>query len=444
MKAPWWSTTRGDVMLALAYLVLFVACAAGAVGITAWEGVLSPITARPWWGLAASLPGVLGVGLRHHASRTALTLLVASTLTTAALGFSVGAFVFLFEFLFTLVLVVGPRGPRAARTVATGLSVALIGGTALSGAGLGAVLSSALVAAVALWLPVLWAGDLRLADRLRAAEAARADEAAAAAEARAALAVAQERQRMAGELHDGVSGHLSAITIQAQAAALTLDPELRTRVLGEIRAGSVEALAQMRALIEVLQAGLPQPEVTGALADLPALAQRARAAGHEVFLELPDGVRFPPAAEAAMFRAASEGLTNALKYAPGAPLTLRVRTGGNAVVLEVENGSAPQHGARTPESGAGSGPGSRGSGNGLGLGQLRSRVEGLSGSLVAGPTQGGGWLLKARVPLGPPADGHGAGAPGTAAPEAEPSPASPSNPANVTTAITAPNPKEGS
>ncbi len=398
--------------LACAYLALLAACATGAVGLAKlpWLDPANP--ALPWWGFAAALPGLAGVALRHRSTPAALVLVAASTLGSAALGFSVGVFVFLFELLFSLVLVAGPRGPRWARTLAAGLSAAAVGGTALSGAGLGAVLSSALLAAVALWLPVLWAGDLRLADRLRAAESERADAAAAAASAREQLAVERERQHMAGELHDTVSGHLSAIALQAQAAALTADEAARSRALEQMRAGSVEALEQMRALIEVLQAGRPQPEATGTLADLPALADRARAAGHAVFLEQGhDGAGLAPAAEAAVFRAASEGVTNTLKHAPGSALSLRLTagpepgggrvskatdTGSWPLVLEVENGPAavpdsPDAVAANPAA-----PGS--AGNGLGLAQLRSRFEALGGSLAAGPSPSGGWLLRASLP----------------------------------------------
>ncbi len=328
MKAPWWSTTRGDVTLASAYLVLLLACAAGAVGLAKLPWLDPADPALPWWGVAAAAPGLAGVALRHRASSPAIALMAASALGSAALGSSVGVFVFLFELLFSLVLVAGPRGPRWARSIAGGLSVAAVAGTALSGAGLGAVLSVALLSAVALWLPVLWAGDLRLADRLRAAEAERADAVTAAASAREQLAVERERQHMAGELHDTVSGHLSAIALQAQAAALTSDEAARSRALAQMRAGSVEALEQMRVLIEVLQAGRPQPEATGTLADLPALADRARAAGHAVFLEQGhDGAGLDPAAEAAVFRAASEGVTTARKHAPGSALRLRLTAG---------------------------------------------------------------------------------------------------------------------
>lgn len=81
-----------------------------------------------------------------------------------------------------------------------------------------------------------------------------------------------------------------------------------------------------------------------------------------------------------------EGLTNALRYASGAPVSVLVNGGGNALVVEVENGRAGSDAALT------------GTGTGNGLRGLRERVGACGGRLEAGPTSDGGWRLSARLP----------------------------------------------
>lgn len=427
MKAPWWSTSRGDLVVAGLYTAFILL--AGAAGLGGKElslelarswGWGEGTTALAWLGAAASLIGVIGVAVRHRSVRAALALMIVGLLAATVLGFSLGALLLVFELLFTSYLLGGRRGPAVARGLASGLSAALIIGVIVAGGSLGDVLTSCIVAVAVLWLPVLWAADLRLADRLRGAERERADQEAQTAAARAQLAVASERTRMAGELHDTVSGHLSAIALQAQAAALTRDPERRDATLEQIRSGSVAALEQMRELIGVLQAGEPQPEMVGSLADIVALAERARAAG--VRVQVLDGAAagfgagVDPAVEAAAYRVLSEGVTNALKHAPGAALTLSTRMDGATLAVQVRNDAAHESRGTSGSLDAATDPpaaalrGHRrengpapslgpGLGNGLGLAQLRSRVDHVGGSLTAGATPEGGWLLSARFPL---------------------------------------------
>lgn len=381
--APWWSTTRGDVLLAATDALLVTATALTGVGMLAWG-----ISASPWLAMAAAAPGVLGVALRHRSLAFAVALIGCSAAGTALMGHSVATFVLLFEFFFTLTLLGTERVRAATRVLAVALTAALVVASVVSGGGLGEALTATLGGALVLGLPVAWASDLRLSDRLRSLEADRADEAAATAAARTELALTRERTRMAAELHDSVSGHLSAIALQSQAALAAADPEVKDAVLGQIRGASVQALDHMRSLIDVLHAGGHQAEPLGTLADLPALAERARAAGHEVSLRVADPrPRLSPEVEAAAFRAASEGVTNALKHAPRSAVELLVLTAPGGLELRVTNGAAETVGAE----------GSPGGGNGLGLRQLAARLDSVGGTLRAGPHEQT-WVLSARVP----------------------------------------------
>ena len=403
MRAPWWTTTRGDVVLAVSDAALIILTALTGVGMIAWAPG-SWWQASPWLALLAAAPGVIGVALRHLRLWPSVAMIALGLLLSVACGHSVAVFLLTFELLFTLVLLGGARGRGAARTLAAALTLALVVAAFASGQGLDGALAVALMCAVTLWLPIAWGGDLRTSDALRRLEAVRADEAASSSAQRAELAVARERARMAGELHDTVSGHLSAIALQSQAAALTADASKQALILQEIRAGSLAALEEMRGLIGVLQSGGALPQPGGSLADLPALAARATAAGHVVETSMEHGLSEGPTAVgadigSAAFRVASEGVTNALKHAPGSALRVVVGTAPEGVsdiadsrMLEVRVTNGPPRLV-----------GTRNSGNGLGLVQLAARVEALGGTLRGGPLsggeRGGGWELLARLPL---------------------------------------------
>jgi signal transduction histidine kinase len=86
-----------------------------------------------------------------------------------------------------------------------------------------------------------------------------------------------------------------------------------------------------------------------------------------------------------------EGLTNAIKHAPGAAIRVRLSTGSDEIKVEVRNEPAATSSALAA------------TGSGLGLEGMRERVQSLGGTLDAGPTSGGGWSLTARLPLHLPA-----------------------------------------
>lgn len=231
-----------------------------------------------------------------------------------------------------------------------------------------------------------------LAMRARHARTAALEERASALQreqdARAAAAAEEERQRIARELHDIVSHGLGVMVLQAGAAdqVLDRDPARAREVLASIRAVGEEAIGQMGTLLGLIRAGdeeslEPQPT----LADLDALLARTREAGLRTELVVDGRPRpLPAALELSAYRIVQEGLTNALKHASAASTTVTVRYGERDLQVEV----------------ADDGPGSgNGRGSKRGLAGIAERVAVFGGRLRAGPAPGGGWVLRADLPV---------------------------------------------
>jgi signal transduction histidine kinase len=204
-------------------------------------------------------------------------------------------------------------------------------------------------------------------------------------------AVAEERSRIARELHDVIGHEVTVIALQADAAAAALAkaPERAAARVEAIRSSAVEALGEMRRVVGMLRAAeeedlRPQP----GLADVAALVEQSRAAGARVDLTLRPPARPTHASvELATYRLVQEALTNARRHAPGTPVDVRVVGDDIEVVVEVVN---RQDGAI---------PTPRVESSGFGLVGMRERVRLLGGRLDAGPTDGGGFVLTARLPL---------------------------------------------
>ncbi|MGC4763697.1 sensor histidine kinase [Micromonospora sp. DT46] len=231
-------------------------------------------------------------------------------------------------------------------------------------------------------------------------------------EAEARAAVAEERTRIARELHDVVAHSMAVMIVQADGARFTLDrdPETARQAVKVVADTGRQALEEMRRLVGVLrepdapdaQAGPGAAGAPGdagatadpahrrlALAELPALLDRFRAAGlrarHAVTGEQ---APMPPGLELTVYRVVQEGLTNALKHAGvGADVEVTVAHAGDAVVVRVVDDGR----GRPPVSPAPSG--------GHGLVGMRERVGVYDGSLTAGPRLAGGWQVEARLPL---------------------------------------------
>ncbi|WP_084958332.1 sensor histidine kinase [Thermoactinospora rubra] len=357
-----------------------------------------PVAAGAWQGTAGVRgPDVLGavlVGLGclpvAARRRWPLAALCASTvphLVLAVLGYLWG-----FPGAAGLVLAYSVAGGRGLAVALLGLACALL----------------ATLATVTLWpLPVTWNGALvwvvlllamwaaGRAARLRRAylrelqERAARLEAAREADTRAARA--EERSRIARELHDVVAHHVSVMTVQAAAARRVLaeDPEQAREALTAIETTGRIAMREMRELVGLLRTPAergPQPGMDA----LPTLVEQMREAGLPTRLEVEgDPVPLPAGVDLAAYRLIQEGLTNTLRHAgAGAQATVTVRHAPAELEVAVLDDG---RGARNGEV----------EGGGHGLVGIRERVALYGGILSVGPRPGGGFEIQARFPLRP-------------------------------------------
>ncbi len=214
------------------------------------------------------------------------------------------------------------------------------------------------------------------------------------------IAVAEERGRIARELHDVVAHAVSVMVVQADGAsyAIQSNPELAQRALQTISETGRGALGELRRLLDVLRSDdadgeprVPQPDAH-AVAEL---ADRMRTAGVPVELELGELGDLPAGVSLGIYRIVQESLTNTLKHAGrGATASVRVhRTGDLVEVLVSDDGAgrvpqlvpARRRDPRLP------------GGNGL-IG-MRERAHVYGGTLDVGPAPGGGWQVRAALPV---------------------------------------------
>jgi signal transduction histidine kinase len=254
-------------------------------------------------------------------------------------------------------------------------------------------------------LAVETARRLRLAEEERTAEAARL--------------VAEERLRIARELHDTVAHSMATITVQAGSALHLLDdsypPSLQS-ALAAIRETSKSALAETRSVLGQLRGAAPVVAggyaATG-LERLPALRDAVSAAGAKVTVQVEGApVTLPAEADHAAYRILQESLTNVLRHAgPGAAATVRLRYAPDAVTITVTDDgtgldTAGSGGADSGSAGSGgAGGGAGGSdaassdGGGHGIQGMAERAASVGGSLRAGPVASGGFVVTATLPV---------------------------------------------
>jgi signal transduction histidine kinase len=214
-------------------------------------------------------------------------------------------------------------------------------------------------------------------------------------ELRAREAIVEERGRIARELHDVVAHNVSVMVIQAQGAGRVLEgdqPQVRT-ALEAIETTGREAVDEMRRLLGVLRAGDAAPAAALAprpgLAQLDALLDSVRAAGVRVDLDVEGRpVTLPPGIDVSAYRIVQEALTNTLRHADARHAAVVVRYAPQAVELEVRDDG---------RAGAGRAAGNGGGGHGL-VG-MRERTALFGGELSAGRQNGGGWTVRARLPV---------------------------------------------
>ncbi len=228
----------------------------------------------------------------------------------------------------------------------------------------------------------------------------RADKAEREQEYLAEQARADERARLAGEMHDVVTHRVNLMVLQAGALQMSSADESVRRAAENLREAGSQALDELRDLVGVLRFGRANPAIDASpepVGDLAALVDESRSVGLAVELtEDGDPSSISPTVRRTAYRVVQESLTNVRKHAPGASTTVVLRYGPDRVRAIVHN-SAPTQPADH---------GLTATGGGSGLFGLRQRVELVSGTLAAGAVDGGGFqvdaVLPAFVPTGTP------------------------------------------
>jgi signal transduction histidine kinase len=353
---------RVDVLLAL--LLTAVGVAEARLGLTG--------SREPWY-IVATVPLVTGpLSFRHRHALPALLVVLAAQLLQALAGSELAGG--LAEGVALVVALYSAGSTLSLHRGLVGLASALVASAAVVTL-VGDAHASNFVYLATVVLAAWSAGQgVRLAH----------ERSALLAEHRAA----QERSRIARELHDVVSHHVSGIVVQAGAERRGLDPGSPVaRTLEDIETAGRQTLTELRRLLGVLRVDdaaplSPQP----GLADLPALLESARAAGVRATLEL-RGERVPldDGIELAAYRVVQESLTNVAKHASNGTARVVVHWSGTGLEVEVtDDGGVP----------AGHVPGT-----GYGLVAMRERLRAHGGVVEAGPTPDG-FRVHAVLPAG--------------------------------------------
>jgi signal transduction histidine kinase len=218
---------------------------------------------------------------------------------------------------------------------------------------------------------------------------ARNDELRAEGELFAQESVRYERARIARELHDIVAHCLSVMVVQASAGqrAAAAGRDGVAEALESVAEAAAQAQTEIGRLVELLS-GEASAGAPPRLQMVGELVRRASGTGLAVSCRFEGSCdRLAPAASEAAYRVVQEALTNALKYAPGAPVDITVRGQGGEVTVDVVN-AAPRQRPSGLERAGGS----------FGLAGMRERVAACGGSLTSGPTPAGGWRVSALLP----------------------------------------------
>jgi signal transduction histidine kinase len=199
------------------------------------------------------------------------------------------------------------------------------------------------------------------------------------------LAVVEERNRVARELHDAATQTLFSLVLTARAAALTTgDPEARATIL-DFERRTTAALQELRGLVRALR---PKSlERDGLAATLADHADALRTSGAQVVVDVAAGVHLPLETEHALLRIAQEALHNAMRHAPGAVLRVTLRTDSSKVTLRIRDNGPGFDPASLPHTR-----------RGMGLSTMRDRAREIGGRLEIRARPGTGTTVTVTVP----------------------------------------------
>jgi signal transduction histidine kinase len=265
---------------------------------------------------------------------------------------------------------------------------AVVGGAVALASGLAAGLLGGDTVFILVLIGAAW-GSGAAVRRLHA-RSAQLEDRAAELDERARTAAADERERIARELHDVISHSVSLMVVQAGAAEQVLcqDPEQASRALRAVQATGRAAVDDLRRMLGLLRgpsgearSRAPQP----GLADLDELLGSCSESGMEVEVERDPLPPLPAGIDLAAFRIVQEALTNAQKHAPGCATSLRIGYASSRLHLEARTSSPPAT--------------NRGAGTGHGLIGMRERVALYGGELQVGLDERADWVVHATLPV---------------------------------------------
>lgn len=339
-----------------------------------------------WWGTILVVAASLPIAFRRIAPIAVALGIVLVQVVSEGVGVQGSGWVGLMIAVYSLgAHTSGRPRTRAAITIVVLLSALLISGLIVDQIGPGSVIGSGVTLTTAFVL-----GD-NLQRRRQAITdlAERAERAERERDLLAREKVTEERTRIARELHDVVAHSVSVMIIQAGAARRTLhaDPDAAIAALSTIEGSGREAMAELRRVLGVLrhddQADLaPQPSIAS-LSDLV-----ADDLDLPIRLDVADDLGvIPPSVELTGYRVVQEALTNVRRHAgPVTRVNVRLCRTADHLVIEVDDDGRGAAADATPE--------------GFGLVGMRERVSTVGGSLDVGPHRGGGWRVRAELPVG--------------------------------------------
>ncbi|TDC44091.1 sensor histidine kinase [Micromonospora sp. KC213] len=391
MRPPEWTPMRRDMVLAALVLVLDV----GTVLNT--DPGSRPLFPVGWALLALSAAALV---LRQRYPIPVLVLSSVCALLYYPLGFPDSPMAL--SFILTLYVIARdcwrPVSICAALVLAIAFPLAPVVVHQLAGQASEAPQTHTAVAIGVILLLTIAAGEMGRDRRERVVAAEqRAAEAEATREQEAWQRATAERLRIARELHDVVAHQISLINVQAGAALHTRDEGGAFAALEAIRAASKEALREVRAVLGVLRQVDSEDQVRPApsLSRLSELVAHSEASGLPVRLTGDSEVPALPApVDSTAYRIVQEALTNAVRHAQASTVRVDLRHTGTDMIIEVENDGTTRADPMPVRPG-----------NGL-LG-MTERVAAVGGELQACPTTGGGFRVRARLPVALPEDGTG-------------------------------------
>ena len=395
-RAPSWV----DPLLGAAAVVVAVRFTYGA-DVAAIDPRLQPVTVPL---LVLTAIGASGLSLWRRRPLAGFVIVFACGTVVSAAGYLVGM---LPVVLWCCLYALAANGTRVQALL--GLGVTAVAYLGLRLAEVPSLSSSTAATGVALSVAAVAVGEVVRLRREHHQELLRAAEARGAVTAE--RAVAEERLRIARELHDVVAHCMSLIAVQAGVGAHLLrgNPAAAERALEVIADTSRDALAQTRSVVGLLRTGEDaQPSLPG-LASVQALVDGVLRAGLGVRLAVTGDVRdLPAVVDLAAYRIVQESLTNAVKHGSDRPVTVVLRYAADDLLVAVSTSDPAGHpspdraGPVTPGGAAASQLPTGAAGTGFGLIGLRERARALGGHLDAGPTADGGFAVTAHLPTAQP------------------------------------------